>query len=202
MEKKDKIVSSESLSRGKLQTYLLYLKCMKTILLSHHPNCESFDGHTIKIGKNTRLCIGCFIGYPVAIIGIVIIYFLNLNETFDSTFLFAIGMVFLSFFLLSPLNLTKIKAIKIIQKILIGIGSAFLFWWIWSTPNSYIVNFIYFLMVFGLLLMLFNAYHIYGFYKACKKCDTSFDWESCPGFQDVSNCFKQYGLENILKSPK
>lgn len=202
MEKKDKILASEFHIRGKVKTYLLYLKCMKNLLLSHHPNCDTFDNHTINIGKNTRLCIGCFVGYPVAIFGIVIIYLLNLGEIFNSTFFFTIGMMLLSFFILSPLNLTKIKAIKIIQKILIGIGSAFLFWWVWSTSNPFIINFMYFLMVFGLLLTLLNAYHVYGFYNTCKKCDTPFDWEDCPGFQDVSNCFKEHDLKNILKSPK
>ena len=202
MEKKDKTLASEFHSRGKIKTYLLYLKCMKNLILSHHPNCDTFDNHTLKIGKTTRLCIGCFVGYPVAIFGIVIIYISNLGEIFDSTFFFTIGMIFLSSFLLSPLNLTKVKAIKIIQKIFIGIGSAFLFWWVWSTPNTFFINFIYFLMVFGLLLTLFNAYHVYGFYKICKKCDTPFDWESCPGFQEISNCFKEYGLKNILNSPK
>ena len=202
MEKKDKILASEFHTRGKVKTSLLYLKCMKNLLLSHHPNCDTFDGHTIKIGKTTQLCIGCFVGYPVAIFGIVIIYLLNLGEIFDSTFFFTIGMIFLSSFLLSPLNLTKVKAIKIIQKIVIGIGSAFLFWWVWLTPNPFFINFIYFLMVFGLLLTLLNAYHVYGFYKICKKCDTPFDWETCLGFQEISNCFKENGLKNILNSPK
>ena len=65
---------------------------------------------------------------------------------------------------------------------------------------QFALNFIYFLMVFGLLLTLLNAYHVYGFYKTCKNCDTPFDWETCLGFQDVSNCFKKHGLKNILKS--
>jgi hypothetical protein len=174
---------------------------MKTILLSHHPSCKKFDKHTIKIGKY-KFCIGCFIGYPTAIIGILAFYFLNLSDIFDSTFFFTVGMIFISFFILSPLNLTKIKIIKIFQKFLIGIGSVFLYFWIWSLQNLFIVNFIYFIMVFGLLLTLLNAYHAYGFYKICKNCENSLDWENCPGFQELSKCFKEHNLTNIFKTPQ
>jgi len=177
------------------------MKCMKDILLSHHPNCIQFENHTLNIGKKTRLCIGCFVGYPTAIIGILTIYFLNLVNFFSSIFYFAMGMLLISFFILSPLNLTKIKIIKVIQKILIGIGSAFLFWWIWTLPNTFIVNLLYFFMVFGSLLALLNVYHIYGFYKRCKECEPPFDWENCSGFRDIYKCFKEHNLENIFKIP-
>lgn len=195
-------IAKSNPNRSKLRYILIYLKCMKPILLSHHPNCETFGkNHTINIRKY-RFCIGCFIGYPTAIIGILAIYFLDLHKTFKSSIFFIIALILLASFFLSPLNLTKIKIIKIIQKILIGIGSAFLFWNIWSLPNSFIINFIYFILLFGIMFILLNAYHGYGFYKVCKKCEHSMNWKNCPGFKRINECFKKHNVDIAFKTPK
>lgn len=172
---------------------------MKPILLSHHPSCDKFGkNHTINVGKY-QFCIGCFVGYPIAIIGILAIYYLNLVKSFDSIFFFIVGIVLISSFALSPLNLTKVKAIKIFQKVLIGIGSAFLFCWIWSLPNPFLINMLYFTMVFGFLLTMLNAYHGYGLYHICKKCEYSLDWQNCPGFKDIFECIEKHELKKISK---
>ncbi|MFX1258011.1 MAG: hypothetical protein ACFFAN_09135 [Promethearchaeota archaeon] len=176
---------------------------MKRFLLSHHPSCEEFDKHTIKIGK-FRFCIGCYVGYPTAIIGIFTLWFLHLSNifVFNSINFLIISMILLSSFILSPINLTKIRTVKIIQKFLIGFGSAFLFWWIWSLQYTFLINLLIFFMVFGVLLMGLNAYHAYGFHKICKKCDFSLDWENCPGFKALFECLKKNNLKNIFKIPK
>ncbi len=167
-------------------------------MLSHHPNCDNFGkNHTINIGKY-RYCIGCFIGYPSVIIGILAIYYLNLVMILESIYLFTLGMVLISFVILSPLNLTKIKSVKILQKVLIGVGSAFLFWWIWSLPNIFIINFLYFIMVYGLIGALLNMYHMYGLNKTCKNCEHSRDWQHCSGFKKIFECFKEHNLNNIF----
>jgi predicted neutral ceramidase superfamily lipid hydrolase len=177
----------------------LYIKSLKPIRLSHHPNCEEFNNHTIKIGKK-KFCIGCFIGYPSAIIGVISIYFLNLFYILDSKLLFIIAIVLMSSFLLSPLGLTRIKWIKIVQKILFNLGGAFLFWWIFLQPNSFIVNFLLFFLIFGILLSLTTAYHAYGFYKVCKQCLYNLDWENCSGFKEVFEYCDKNELPNLFKS--
>ncbi|MFX1258009.1 MAG: hypothetical protein ACFFAN_09125 [Promethearchaeota archaeon] len=184
---------------GKLKKFILYIASFKPILLSHHPNCTNYNKHTFKIGKY-RFCIGCFIGYTTAIIGIFAISFLNLVEIIDIRYFFYISIVLMSTFILSPLNLTKFKSIKIIQKTLIGIGAAFMFWYIWTLPNSFTMNFLIFNIVFGLLLMIFNAYHGYGFFKTCKKCEYKFNWENCPGFEKVYKNFAKYNLSGMFIS--
>ena len=167
------------------------LNCYKFLLLSHHPNCEKFGiNHTINFGKY-KFCIGCFVGYPTAIIGIFIIFYFGLLEIFNSVFILALALIFISSLFLSPLNLTKKKWIKVIQKFLIGIGSAFLFWYIWTLPNSFIINFTYFGLIFGMLLMMLNVYHGFGLYKTCKKCEYSMEWNNCPGFKKINDCLEK-----------
>ena len=125
-----------------LKRLRLYIKGLRPMLLSHHPNCKDFERHTIKIGKY-RFCIGCYVGYPTAIVGAILIYILNFTINFSSQFLFVVGAILMSSFLLSPLKLTKKKIVKVLQKATFNLGGAFLFIYIWSLPNPFIVNFFY-----------------------------------------------------------
>ncbi|TFG02347.1 MAG: hypothetical protein EU542_05190 [Promethearchaeota archaeon] len=184
---------------GKFKRYFIYLRCMKDLLLSHHPNCPKFDNHVIRI-KNTRFCIGCFIGYPSAFLTILLVYFFNITVYLDSQMLFILSLILISSFILSPLHLTRIKLIKILQKLAIGIGSGFLFWYIWILPNSFIINAIYFFLVFGLLLAVLNFYHAHGFLSICKKCEFSLNWEKCGGFEEIQECFQRNNLNDFIKS--
>ncbi len=158
----------------------------KRILLSHHPECDEYKNHTIKIGT-LRFCIGCYIGYPTAIIGIVLFHVFKIYLLFNSTTLLLFGIIFFSFFILSPLNLTKIKAVKIIQKFFIGIGSVFLFWWIWTFSSNIFVNLLNFILIFGILIVILNGYHAYNFLKTCKNCEYNANWKVCPGFHTIYN---------------
>ena len=178
-KRKDETFSGSKNKRKKL---FLNREDIKSFLFSHHPKCEKFKGHTFKIG-NTQFCIGCFIGYPTAFIGILTIYLLELVITFRTEFLLITGMALLSSFILSPLHLTKIRNIKIIQKFFIGLGFAFLFWGIWTLPNSFNINLILFFIIFGIVYATIMSYHAYRFYKTCKKCEYSLNWEKCPGFR-------------------
>lgn len=118
----------------------------------------------------------------------------------DSQFLFVIGTVLMASFLLSPLNLTKTKMVKIVQKFLFNLGAAFLFWWIWTAPYLFINNLISFFLIFGPLFMIVNAYHGYSVYKKCKKCEYAINWDICPGFVNIKNYIKNNELPDIFKS--
>ncbi|MHA1688866.1 MAG: hypothetical protein ACTSUN_05950, partial [Promethearchaeota archaeon] len=89
-----------------------WIKSLTPLYLSHHPNCEAFRNHVITI-RNRYFCIGCFIGYPSALLGIIIIYFLL--EFFTREFLLFMGCVLMASFFLSLLKLTNMKKIKILQ---------------------------------------------------------------------------------------
>ena len=173
---------SESKTKRKMN--FLNRDDFNSFLFTHHPKCEKFRGHTIKIGKN-QFCIGCFIGYPTAFIGILTIYLLRQVIIFGPEFLLITGILLVSSFILSPLHLTKIRNIKIIQKFFIGLGFAFLFWGIWTLPNSFSINLILFFIIFGIGYAIIMSYHAYSFYKICKSCKYSLNWEECPGFRKL-----------------
>ena len=184
--------------REKLMRFFLYLASLGPFLLSHHPECAKYKGHTIKIGK-FGLCIGCFIGYPTAIISMIFIGLLDLNHIIPAEFFLYFGITFLASFILSPVGFTKVKFIKITQKFLIGLGAALIYWWILDLPNSREVNAritFYFLTI---TVSLLNIYHIYGFYRTCKKCETPYNWEKCNGFKYTKSLLEKHHLINIFE---
>lgn len=190
-------ISSFKKKQSRLRKSLLYGKSFIPFFLSHHPECENFKGHTLKCGK-IKLCIGCFIGYPTAIITLLLIRILGQNEFFNSDLFFILSMIFLGTFFLSPLNLTKNKTIKIIQKFLIGLGAALLFNWIMERPYSKSINIRTTFITFYVLLIVLNLYHAYGILGSCYKCETPFNWGVCSGFCTIRKRMKKYELDNFL----
>ena len=184
--------------RDKLMRFLLYFASLGPFLLSHHPECAKYQGHTIRIGK-LGLCIGCFIGYPTAIISIILIGAFNLNHIIPVEYFLYFGIAFLASFILSPVGLTKVKFIKITQKILIGLGAALIYWWILALPNSREVNALITFYFLSITVSLLNIYHIYGFYRTCKKCETPYNWEKCDGFKFTKSISEKHHLINIFE---
>ncbi len=183
--------------RSKLSETFLVIKSFGSFFLRHHPECENFKGHAIKLRKH-EFCIGCFIGYPTSFISIIILGVLKLNESIPSNILIIFGIMFMSTFFLSFTGVTKIKIIKIIQKIFIGFGSALIFWGIFSLDFPEFTNYVIFLLVFSILLTFLNIYHAYGLYNTCKKCEFQFKWGQCSGFEAIRNKLKKYDLPNLI----
>lgn len=185
--------------RGNLKKFLLYGKSFLPFLLSHHPDCNNFGGHTLNFGKY-KFCIGCFIGYPTAIITFLALRFLPLNRFIPPQYFFIFGLLFLSTFILSVLKLTKNKKIKILQKFFIGLGAASLVYWIMELPNPRSTNLIIALITIWVIIMILNIHHVYGFLNTCHKCETPFNWGYCSGFETIRTNMEKYNLSNFLIS--
>ncbi|MHA2007846.1 MAG: hypothetical protein ACXABO_04900 [Promethearchaeota archaeon] len=184
-------------NRGKVKKFLLYGKSFLPFFLSHHPECENFKEHTLNFGK-IKLCIGCFIGYPTAFGALLLIQVLDLGNFFYSPFFLVLSVIFLGTFIFSLVHLTKNKTVKIIQKILIGLGAALLFNWIMKLPNLFRVNLRIAFITFNILLVVLNLYHVYGILGSCYKCNTPFNWGICPGFYNIRIRMKKNRLDDFL----
>jgi len=182
---------------GKNYSLFSWIKSLKPLYLSHHPNCAPFKKHVITI-RNKHFCIGCIIGYPSALLGVIFIYFIL--EILAHDFLLFMGIVLMASFFLSPLKLTNLKKIKVLQKILFNLGGAFLFWWIFKAPLPFYYNLINFIFIFGILLTLINLYHAASAYKTCKNCIHDLDWDTCPGFQEMRTYCKKNNLPYLFKT--
>jgi len=188
---------NEIMEENKSRKWRSYLRSLGPLLLSHHPICDEFNSHFIKVGK-IKLCVGCFIGYPTVIIGIILLGAFKLPALLGSELVLMIAFILMSTFILTPLNLTRLLSVKILQKILIGLGSCFLFYYIWMLPNPFLINFVLFLISFGALSALLNLYHFLGIHSTCKKCSFAGEWENCPGFKEINIRLDKNGLDHVF----
>ena len=186
------------INKETIRNVILHVFSFWSLFLSHHPEYDLFKGHTLNFGK-VNLCIGCFVGYPTAVIGIILISFFNLSKFISYPTFLIIGIVLLSTFFLSIIKLTKFKVIKILQKILMGIGGSFIFWWIWYGNSTAQVRLFTFYFIFSIILGILNFYHAYGFFIKCYKCDTPFAWGSCMGFTFLRKYQTKYNLRNLFE---
>ena len=89
---------------------------------------------------------------------------------------------------------------KILQKFFIGLGAAFLIYWILNLPGPRSSNLLIALITTWILIFVLNIYHVYGFIGTCKKCETPFNWGHCSGFEQIRNNMEKFSLFNFLVS--
>ena len=183
--------------KSQLLRFFQIIRSFIPLLLSHHPECQKFKDHTLKVGK-VRLCIGCFVGYPSTFIGIYVLFLINLIFIISSQFLIIIGIILISAFFLGPIGLITKKTQKIFQKIIIGFGVAFLFWGIYFLPYTPFIRTLSIFFIFGGILSILNFYHGYNFLIKCYHCQVPFNWGRCSGFTSIHKNFEKFGLNNIL----
>ncbi|MHA1112642.1 MAG: hypothetical protein ACTSRE_16225 [Promethearchaeota archaeon] len=155
----------------------------KPYLVSHHPNCEKYEEHVFII-SGKKFCIGCFIGYPAAIAGIGISFPLVFFGVINVWIILIIGILFSLATLLSLTQFTKKRARKILQKMLIGMGSGFIITSLWI-----FMGFAWYFKIFviwGTIIVLnipISVMHYKTHNKICKKCEWKNNWNECPGFR-------------------
>ena len=101
------------------------IKNKKINRIGHHPNCQNFKNHIIKIKKRVY-CTGC-LGLGIgSIISIIILFFylilLNNHSILIYQYLFYLGIIFIYLSFLDSLILKKFKIIHILSNILLIIG--------------------------------------------------------------------------------
>lgn len=170
-------------SKGRMARTALFLSDVKPILLSHHPDCDKFSKHVYHVGKY-KLCIGCFTYYPtIAITIIFTLLFVDITLT-NLVFLFLISFLFFLAVILNILKLTKTKFLKIISKILIGIGAGFFIVAAIFLPIHLIfkIMMIWEVNLFGGIIAYIR---IKGIEKDCLECEFEKDWDNCPGMKHI-----------------
>ena len=148
-----------------------FIKKYGRLLLSHHPLCSQYQDHTLNFSK-IRLCIGCFIGYPSALISILLGFYFIYPAISQKIYLLFFGIFLFLFQLLSLTKLTEIKPIKIIQKFLMGfvVGQVLVVSYYWF-PGSLLIKLI---GVWGVILFFMAPIGFLHYRNLSDKC------ENCP----------------------
>ena len=180
----------ETSPKNWLRKIRLFFRALKPIITSHHPLCEYYDGHTFKL-LGRKFCIGCYVGYPSAIIMLIIGYSTQLFSLIPSSILFLFGAILYLSIFLSIFGLTKKKSIKILSKICLGMGTTFIIAWIFSYSTFLWLKILQAFLFVQAILGLMTIKRKKEMDRICEKCPWNRDWNNCPGMRQVSSQLKR-----------
>ncbi len=162
--------------------YKQKLKKYLPFLLAHHPLCDKFDSHVIKIGKY-KYCIGCLFGNSAGLISLILLFVLRNYGVLPEWNFFRLGLIFMLSYLLSILGLTKYRSIKILSKIFIGIGFSFILFSIWTLNYPIWVILLGTAFISYTCMLPINIKRVWEINKICRSCEYKNEKEECLGFK-------------------
>jgi hypothetical protein len=152
--------------------------------LSHHPSCDHFKNHTLNFGK-IKLCIGCFVGYPAAIISIILTDIAYRIHGVNILPLLYLGFILFLAQLFSLTRFSEIKFLKILQKISIGTGSGFILVNLFVLiPSSEVLKVLLSFVFATLLSIPIMILHIKNLHRPCRGCEFENDYINCTKYKD------------------
>ena len=148
-------------------------------LLAHHPSCDKFSHHTFSI-TDWRLCLGCFVIYPTAVISLIILYLGSQFYIYDYYWLFSAAIVFFCLNLLrKSLFRDEVRqSIHVISRMMLGISLALILVSIWLAPKPQNI------IILTLLLTVAIGYNLLNgrkYLKTCKTCSQYDKFPRCEG---------------------
>lgn len=175
---------------------IMFLRSLSPFNWSHHPDCESFRHHCVQL-RGRRLCIGCFIGFPVTIatfIALVIASSLGIQLDLQEVLLLGLGIE-VSALLIKTLHFSKRVLARVAMKIVQAVGLAFIFFSPLTLQAPILFKLFIVFMLWSLFNTLMGAVRIYETGKTCTACEHNGSWSKCPGFK---NLVKQLGDSGFL----
>ena len=166
--------------------FMRWIEKLKTVdapFLSHHPLCTSFTEDLLQI-RGWKLCLGCAISYPLAIIVIIGSIWLPYGN-WDWKLLAMTGIPLGLLQLLSTIGLTKKRILKIIIKIILGIGLGLTALFILKIPLPFPIRMLIFI-VGAQLASIPAGLRSRNIKKKCEECPYNAEWGSCPGYIGTS----------------
>ena len=168
---------NEKREQGKDDTYG---EKFKEMLLAHHPDCEAYAADTVSLG-GTRLCLGCLLTYPTALIIAIALYLTNASSEVGIGLLFMVGLLFASLQLVSLTGYARKRGVKAAVKLSLGIGIGFGVYAVFSLPIHFLLRWFSFVLLAGCAGSL-SLLRYGNMKKRCSGCEWAGRWARCPGF--------------------
>jgi len=153
------------------------------LLLAHHPTCEYYSHHVIEL-YGQKLCMGCFIVYPVGVVSLLILVLSRLTilsgQIADIT---THSLYIAGFTLISPKVLLKIvpgqraRWQRILTKATLAVGLAFVALPFVFRPSERVPT----LCLFFGFLIPYVGYKAWTATDDCKGCPEADDFPNCSG---------------------
>ena len=178
----------------------LHRKEMFRLLFAHHPPCATFQTHTLRLGR-IRLCIGCFIGYPSAVVALLVSFNFLSQFPWSPWWLVIFGIVFVLSQLWSFFSFSQRKLIKIIQKMLIGTGSGMILAGVFNILDQPLWMKI--LSLWSTILLIIGPiglFHYFTMKSVCNQCQQKQDLGYCP--ETISFADHRTSNSEISTEPK
>ena len=152
-------------------------------LLAHHPSCDKFSHHTLNY-RGWKLCMGCFIIYPSAIITLAMLFFLQNLHSIDYLIAFYIALVMFGINSIRKIvfkdNLPK--KVQIVFRIILGISLAYILYSIWLAPQP---EQYYLIGMFLAIAIGYNLFNSKKMLKTCKECEQYPEFPKCEGLRNI-----------------
>ena len=178
-----------------MRKILGFLRGVYPFLLSHHPDCDRFNQHTINV-HGLKLCAGCATIYPSVLISLCLLYTINFFHPLFFKYLFFIGLLLIGPKIISILLHTGRKTVKIGVNILVGIGIAICIFSIFSLPFPFVTN-LFIFIVFFMIVSSANFLRVKSIMKTCLTCEYHRNWSVCPGFKGLYNSIEKNLNEKV-----
>ncbi|MFO8051982.1 MAG: hypothetical protein R6V01_09860 [Thermoplasmatota archaeon] len=174
-----------------LKKGMRYIRWAFPYLLSHHPHCRWYEKDVLHLGK-VRLCWGCIVTYPVAIITLVMVLSLGLHHRYPWYVFILLGFAFGSFEFISLWRKGTGLRHRII-KFFLGIGISLATVGVFMIPIHILFRMYIFFTLFTAAGMLMS-FRIIAMENKCKRCAWKGNWYQCPGFEELNSNLEKEGL--------
>lgn len=164
---------------------------LKPILFSHHPLCERFKNHSFNF-LGQKFCIGCFIGYPSSIIMLVLGY-LGIFSFFNTSTLWISGFILYTIYIIYSISSSEKIIHKILSKIFIGTGTAFIVAGIFSLQLQFWAKLTICFVLITTILIFLTWKRLRYMKKTCKECEYESDQNNCPGMGIINKNLSNIG---------
>ncbi|MHA1111754.1 MAG: hypothetical protein ACTSRE_11675 [Promethearchaeota archaeon] len=162
----------------------LAFQAIKPIITSHHPLCEQYKDHSFHLfGRDW--CIGCYIGYPSGIFVFLVGFLTGLFQSLETSTLLIIGACLMGSYILSIVGLTKIRWIKIVSKIPLGTGAAFLIAALLNLSSPIWLRVLLSFLLIQAIIIVINVKRAAEMKKTCAECKYESDHNNCPGMHII-----------------
>ncbi len=159
-------------------------EAIKPIITSHHPKCEQYQDHTFHLfGRDW--CIGCYVGYPSGIFMLIIGFTTGLFTNLPSRTLWVVGGCMMTTYLFSIFGLTKTRWTKIVSKIPLGFGAAFVIGAIFSYEIKIWLSLLFSFLFLQFFLTIINIKRALEMRKTCNNCEYKEEHNKCPGMHPI-----------------
>ncbi len=158
-------------------------------LLSHHPNCAFFD-HDVYHLFGKRICLGCSIAYPTAIMIILTSFLMKWYGSipeilFHQDLLLVASLIFGSFQFIKYQGLSFSKPLNIFIKLSLGISLGGLVIWIFTLPIHFVLQILLFVLSF-VMVQFIGTLRFRNIRITCADCIYHGDWDICQGFRNIN----------------